>query len=69
MVYSDVILLDYLKRKQGKRSEIKIRHSKIVEDTGISLATVKRSLKRLEGSAVLSKKHETGFECTYRVMR
>lgn len=69
MIYSDRILLDYLREKQGDMPEVTIRHSAIVADTGISIATVKRGLRRLEGVEKISKRGKKGFECTYNVTK
>lgn len=66
MVYSDVILLEFLRTETAGEAK-EIPHSLIVARTGISLRTVRRGLRRLERGGAIVRESRPGYECKYQV--
>ena len=56
MTYSDVLLLQYLKRCAPVGEEFTLAHTEAAEHTGISFATVRRAALRLETAGIISRR-------------
>jgi DNA-binding MarR family transcriptional regulator len=69
MGYSDKIVLKFLRDNIGERPELTIRMKEIAEQTGVTLPTVERALKRLERAGTINRERQTAYVYTYKVKR
>lgn len=67
MTYSDVLLLQYLKTCAPVGDEFTLAQTEAAQDTGISFATVRRAMLRLETAGLISRRPGFANLYVYRV--